>query len=134
MNNDRLIQFVPDRGRAEGANVGVVVVCPKLKAVRVLMCENSDGPTQHFGAAVVDECRLDSAKTALAHRLLADLAENPTSEAIERFRNLEGNALTLTAPRAVAVDEIGKVAAKLLDELVRLPNVTVNGPEARAHP
>jgi hypothetical protein len=116
-----LIQFVPDRGRAEGANVGVVVVCPELGAVRVLMSEGSESPKQRFGNTVVDEWRLDSAKTALEHRLISDLSEHPTLEALERIRELEGNALTMTAPRTVAVDDIGRVASKLLDELVLLP-------------
>ncbi len=40
-----LIQFVPDQGRAEGANVGAVLVCPAMKAVRVLMAPNNEAPT-----------------------------------------------------------------------------------------
>jgi hypothetical protein len=116
-----LIQFVPDCGRAEGANVGVVVVCPKLGAVRVLMSEGNEAPKQRFGVAVVEEWRLQAAKTALEHRLVAELTEQPTLEALERTRNLEGNALAISVPRTVAIDDISLVASKLLDELVRLP-------------
>jgi hypothetical protein len=116
-----LIQFVPDRGRAEGANVGVVVVCPKLGAVRVLMSEGNDSPKRRFGNAVVDEWQLDFAKTALEYRLIADLTEHPTLEALERIRELEGNALTMTVPRTVAVDDVKRVASKLFNELVLLP-------------
>ena len=127
-----LIQFVPDRGRAEGANVGVVVVCPKLAAFRVLMCESNDGPTRHFGVAVVEEARLDIAKNALAHRLRADLLERPTLETLERARSLEGNALVIGSPRSVAVGDIDRVAARLLDELVRVQHVTT-APTPRQH-
>ncbi len=119
-----LIQFVHDRGRAEGANGGVVVVCPNLAASRVLMCENNDGPTRHFGEAVVDEARLDSAKNALERRLRAELLERPTLQTLERARSLEGNALAITSPRSVLVDDIDRVSARSLDELVRIPRPT----------
>lgn len=119
-----LIQFVPDRGRAEGANVGVVVICPNQSQVRVMMCESSDGPEYRFGSAAVDEYRLSLAKTALSNRLLAGLAERPTLEKLERLRELEGNALVITPPRAVAVGDIDDVAGSLLDELVRVPETS----------
>lgn len=116
-----LIQFVPDRGRAEGANVGVVVICPKLGAIRVLMSSGNESPKQRFGNHVVDEWRLDAAKAALQHRLNSDLADQPSLDALEHVRKLEGNALTMTIPTTVAVDDIGRVASKLLEELVELP-------------
>lgn len=91
--------------------MGVVVVCPKLSAARVLICEGSEAPRERFGAAVVEQWRLESATVALKHWLLAELSERPTLETLERVRSLEGNALTLTPTRTVAVDDIDRVAA-----------------------
>ena len=67
-----------DAGRAEGANVGVVLVCPALGDVRVVMA----------------------------------------LEALERFGRREGNALVLSPPGTVAVDDPAGVSDRLHEELV----------------
>jgi hypothetical protein len=84
------------------------------------MSDENASSKQRFETSVVDDWRLDSAKTALEYRLVVDLSEHPTLETIEWIRNLEGNALTLTVPRTVTVDDIGRIANKLLEELVQL--------------
>lgn len=109
-----------------------MVVCPKLAAFRVLMCENNDGPTRHFGEAAVDAARLDSAKNALVHRLRAELLERPMLATLERARSLEGNALVITSPRSASVDDIDRVSGRLLDELVRVSRAATP-PTPRQH-
>lgn len=80
-------------------------------------------------AWLIERWRLESAMVAFKHRLLAELSERPTLETLERVRGVEGNALTLTPSRTVAVDDIARAAAKLLDELVRIPDHRRQGSE-----
>ena len=116
-----LIQYVPDVGRGEGANVGVVVVCPALGKISVRMSENNEGPKRRFLASSFDQARLTQAKVALAGRLYSELSAVPTLERLKLFANLEGNALSLTAPRTVVVDDLEQCATELFQELVFLP-------------
>lgn len=116
-----LIQYVPDVSRAEGANVGVVIVCPRLGSVAVRMAKNNEGPRQRFGATTFDAARLSHAMTALQNRIYSELSRSPTVAALEKVRVVEGNALALTPPRTVAVDNVDRVADELHEQLVYLP-------------
>ncbi len=115
-----LIQFMPNPGRAEAANVGIVLVCPDSGAVIVRMSETNAGPKLRFGSAAVDDVRLGYAKDAIRNRIYREIA--PTPESIETLRAIEGNALALTAPRAVRVDILERTADELFDELVHVPD------------
>ena len=114
-----LIQFMPNPGRSEGANVGVVLVCPRLRSVHVALSEDNEAPKRLFRAASFDDARLSIAKDAIAGRLKRDLADHPTLEGLQRARALEANSLTLTEPRSVAVfDNPEEIAESLNKELV----------------
>lgn len=116
-----LIQYVPDHGRAEGANVGIALVCPSKGEAAVVMSDNNEGPKRRFSAATFDDHRLTIAKRALAGRLRHELEAAPALETLARSRNLEGNALILSEPRTVAVDgPTLSVAESLCKELVYL--------------
>lgn len=116
-----LIQFMPNPGRAEGANVGLVLVCPEQKRVSVNLSVGNEAPKRLFRASSFDAARLAIAKESLAARLQADLGSDPTLEGLRRARALEANSLVLTEPRAVAVHDDPEVVAQLLSrELVYL--------------
>jgi hypothetical protein len=117
-----LIQYVPDHGRAEGANVGVAVVCPALGVASVVMSPNNEGPAQRFGKGTFDDVRLRFAKEALMSRLRVELSEQPNPEGLLRARSLEANSLVLSEPRTLVVDaDLLEVAKQLCTELVFLP-------------
>lgn len=116
-----LIQFMPNPGRAEGANVGLVLVCPERKSVCVHLSGNNEAPKRLFRAASFDDARLAIAKESLAARLRSDLGSDPTFEGLRRARALEANSLVLTEPRTVAVlSDPQEVAEQLYRELVYL--------------
>jgi hypothetical protein len=116
-----LIQYVPDRGRAEGANVGVVLVCPALQRVHVALSDNNEGPKRRFGASSFDDVRLSIAKESLKGRLRLDLAEHPSVDALKHCRDIEANSLTLSEPRSIAIDNDVEAAAEaLMIELVHI--------------
>lgn len=60
-----LIQFVPNPGRAEGANVGLVRISPAEGRLTVRMAENNEAPKRFFRAGSFDEVRLSLAKEAM---------------------------------------------------------------------
>jgi len=116
-----LIQFVPDAGRAEGANVGIAIVCPADGSFYVLVSENNEAPGRRFGKGSFDDTRLTVAKRAIAERLRHDLAAAPNLDGLLRSGALEGNSLVVSAPRSVAVAEsVAVTARELHDELVYL--------------
>lgn len=117
-----LIQYVPDRGRAEGANVGVVLVCPSLRIAHIALSDNNEGPKRRFGSKSFDDVRLSIAKESLKGRLRGDLAEHPTVDGLQRCRDLEANSLTLSEPRSMALEDGVEAAAEaLMMELVHTP-------------
>jgi hypothetical protein len=117
-----LIQFIPDPGRAEGATVGLALVCPALRQVHIVVSDNNEAPTQRFGKKSFDAARLNISKAALGDRLRFELADNPTLECLVRVRSLEGNSLALSEPRPVAVRVDARATAiALYQELVYLP-------------
>lgn len=116
-----LIQFVPDPGRQEGANVGVVVVCEERAEIVVRMSDNNEAVKRRFTARSFDAARLNIAKDALRGRLVTDLANEPTLTRLNHVRAVEANALVLSEPRAVAVSlDAAYAAEQLFRELVHV--------------
>ena len=115
-----LIQFVPDAGRAEGANVGVAIVCPADGSFHVVLSDSNEAPGRRFGKGSFDDARLTVAKRAIAERLRHDLSANPNLDGLLRAGSLEGNSLILSAPRAAVADDVAMTARALHDELVHL--------------
>ncbi len=121
---------MPNPGRAEGANVGLVLVCPERKSVCVHLSDNNEAPKRLFRASSFDDARLAIAKESLAARLRSDLGSEPTLEGLRRTRGLEANSLCLTEPRTVAVlGEPQEVAEQLHRELV-YPEPLRRGPRS----
>ncbi len=109
-----LIQFQPNVGRREGINIGVVLVCPELKAVRVKMTSDDTRVGQVFGEQ--DWERFKIAKQALATRLEKWLP--PTEAGLNHFIGCEASNLVLLSYRQVLVADVEDTLHKLFEELV----------------
>ena len=75
-----LIQYCPDPGRLEAANLGVLLFSPEVGFLDARMASTNERVRRFFGAASFEGWALDSAKDALRARLRTDR---------ESFRSLE---------------------------------------------
>jgi hypothetical protein len=110
-----IIQFRPHEARAEGVNVGVVVVCPAKNAVKALFAANNQAVKKRFGSGALDDVRLASAKRAFRNRL-EQMA--PEETALRGFISQEAGALVLLEPRPIVVGDLDADLASLFNELV----------------
>lgn len=113
-----IIQFCPDRGRAEGANIGVVVLCPSLGFIDVKTSAGNDRVRRFFGARSFDPQRLNVMKRAIEARVREKSDWRNGLEDLERFIASRANDLQLTPPRAVKTADPAAELASLFDELV----------------
>lgn len=119
-----LIQYCPDRGRAEAANVGVLVLCPALGFAEAKMSTNDRRVKRFFGGNAFDAKRLRLIKAALEARISVkqDWAEGLAD--LERFIATRANDIQLTAPRAMKTAnpkiDLSGLFAELVEETTKL--------------
>lgn len=113
-----LIQYVPDAERAEGANVGVVLVCPGEGQIQVVTFDNPDAIYDHCLLKHVDGHRFISELEALAYRLRQDASWLETIEDIKKWGQQESDRLVLLPPRRLRVRSAREDANKLFKRLV----------------
>lgn len=118
-----IVQFCPDLDRAECANVGVLLVVPKLGFVSVRFGNDNEAPKRRFGADAYDDARLTLAKMALEGRIKAEAAAWTTAEDLERFARLEGNHLVFSKARVILVDDPKAEVEELYTRLVHVDGV-----------
>jgi hypothetical protein len=110
-----LIQYCPVLARAEGVNVGLVIVCADLNAVRFQFSTHNVLVQQRFGPTAFDDQRLTSAKLALAARL----ARLPADEsAFRQWLGSEAGKLVFHEPRPLVVRDLEQDLARLFRDLV----------------
>lgn len=98
-----LIQYCPDLGRLEAANVGVLLFSPEKEFLKAVMSSNNRRIRQFFGAAGHDWVRINSFKKGLQERLETERASIRTLEDLRRFILLRANLLQITPPRPMKV-------------------------------
>lgn len=112
-----LIQFCPDLGRMECANVGVVLVVVPYQAY-LKMSPTNDVPRRRGFS--FDDARLTLAKIAIANRFEREAPSWTDSQELQSFRSREGNNLILTAPKTVLFEDPEKTLEELYSELVAI--------------
>lgn len=118
-----IVQFCPDLERGECANVGVVLVVPKLQFVEVRFGNDNEAPKRRFGADAYDDARLTLSKRALEGRIRVEGRTWTAGEDLERFARLEGNHLMLSKPRVILVEEPQAEIDDLYTRLVHVDGV-----------
>jgi hypothetical protein len=116
-----LIQYCPDRGRQECANLGVVLVTPTLDLFTKLSPDNRI--PKHRGFEFDDE-RLTMAKKAVVSRLRAESFTWRDPNDMNTFRKKEGNSIILTATNVVLTEDPIEEIENLYRELVEFPGVS----------
>src|SRR5438270_13906920 len=80
-----LIQYCPDLGRLEAANVGVLLFCPERQFLKARTSGNNSRIIHFFGSEGHDWVRLNAFKRGLEDRLVIEGNEIETVEQLERF-------------------------------------------------
>ena len=100
-----LIQYCPDLGRMETANIGVLLFCPERFFLKVLMNENNRRIRRFFGSEGQDWLRLNSFKKGLEERISHEVASIRQLEDLEQFIVRCANLLQITPPRPMKVTD-----------------------------
>src|SRR5215472_9475333 len=94
-----VVQYCPDRFRAEAVNVGLVLLCLDPHAVRVRMTGNHDRVRRLFSIARPELKNLKLSTQGLASRIELSAGELRTLEHLAAFAASRANDLRLTEPR-----------------------------------
>ena len=113
-----LIQYCPDRGRLEAANIGVLLFCPEPRYLRARLSSGNERIRHFFGDEAGDLKQLNAMKKMLEHRLEVETGEISDLAGLQRFAALLANEFIISAPRPTLVEEADVELAQLFDDLV----------------
>lgn len=113
-----LVQYCPDRFRAEAVNVGLVLLCLEPHALRVQMITRHDRVRKLFGIGGEELKNLDLATKRLKSRLESANGEIRTEDDLAAFAASRANDLRLTEPRLAKIERIDDDFERLFEELV----------------
>jgi hypothetical protein len=116
-----LIQYCPDLGRLEAANVGVLLFRPEPHFFKALTSRRNSRIIHFFGSEGHDRARINAFKKGLEDRIALEGAEIRTLEQLERFIAQRANLLQITPPRPMKVLDAEKDLADLYQELLGEP-------------
>jgi hypothetical protein len=100
-----LIQYCPDLGRLEAANIGVLLFSPERQFLKALTTRNNSRIIQFFGSEGHDWVRINAFKKGLEDRIALEGAAIKSVDDLQRFIDLRANILQITPPRPMKVTE-----------------------------
>jgi hypothetical protein len=100
-----LIQYCPDLGRLEAANVGVLLFCPERRYLKALTAKGNKRIIHFFGSEGHDWGRINAFKRGLEDRIQLENADIKTLDDLRRFIALRANILQLTDPRPMKLTD-----------------------------
>ncbi|HPF37586.1 MAG TPA: DUF3037 domain-containing protein [Phycisphaerae bacterium] len=113
-----VVQYVPDSGRAEAANVGVVLFVPSLNWIELRASETLDRVRKFFAPGKAQLARITIAIESLRHRIEHARDEFQSEADLAQFVAAKADAVRLTPPRVAMVDEPHNELNELYAELV----------------
>lgn len=116
-----LIQYCPDLGRLEAANVGVLLFCPEMGFLKSRTVRSNARIRKFFGSEGHDWRRIDTFKKGLVDRLEHEAAGIQSLENLEQFIALRANLLQITPPRPMKVTDPDKELEELFREITGEP-------------
>ena len=113
-----VVQFCPDRFRAEAVNVGLVLLSIDPHALRVKMTGNYDRIRRLFAIGKPELKNLKVSTHGLSSRIEESADELRTSEDLAAFAASRANDLRLTEPRLAKLDNVEDDLERLFAQLV----------------
>ncbi|HEX7376780.1 MAG TPA: DUF3037 domain-containing protein [Pirellulales bacterium] len=116
-----VVQYCPDRFRAEALNVGLVLLCVDPHALRVRMTDNYDRARKLFAIGKSDLKNLKFSTQGLTSRIENSADELRTPEDLSAFAASRANDLRLTEPRLAKLGNFDDDFERLFAQLVERP-------------
>jgi hypothetical protein len=113
-----VVQYCPDRSRAEAANVGVLLFSPQHRFLKVRTADGNQRLRRFFGKQVGNLAEINLLKELLEDRIASESEEIRDLASLQRFVGLMANELRLTDPRPVRVEEPEADLDQLFADLV----------------
>lgn len=117
-----VVQFCPDPSRSEGANIGVVLLCPDHEYLGILLSSGNTRIAKFFGRDSFDAAQVQTEKRALAARidgLKEAMGDDAAREAYEKLVATRANRLRITSTRTVKVIDPEEELESLFQDLVQ---------------
>lgn len=113
-----VIQYCPNRFRAEAVNVGLVLLCPDPLDVRVQMTRKFDRVRKLFAIKGLDLDSLKLTTEGMRCRIECAAVDWLTADDMASFAASRANDLRLSEPRLAKIEEIDVDFKRLFSELV----------------
>lgn len=123
-----LVQFCPDPGRAEVANIGILLFCPNQCYLGVKMAASHERIRTLFPWVPFDDQQLNAMKSWLRDRIAVEKDRLRALADVEHFAATRFNEVRLTAPRSLVVEMPKQQLDALFRELVETPPVPKREP------
>ena len=115
-----IVQYCPDLGRKESANVGVILLVPSLNYINGVEDPSNARAKKFFGDSITNWELFNAGKNAIFNRIVKDKNYFRTVDDLDRFANTRGNSFILTEPRSCRIDKAPfLVLSELFDDLVK---------------
>lgn len=113
-----VVQYVPDDGRGEAANVGVLLYVPSNRWIDVKVSASLERVRQFFRPGRQELRRIELALDAFSDRMQLARGEFSDESDLIQFCASRADAVRPSAPRLVMVEEPYRELENLFDELV----------------
>lgn len=113
-----VIQYCPDRFRAEAVNVGLVLLCVEPHVLRVRMTSSYERVKRLFGVTRGDLANIKLSTHGMESRIEKSADEFRTPEDLAAFAASRANDLHLTEPRLAIVENFDADFERLFAQLV----------------
>lgn len=122
-----LIQFCPDRGRAEAVNVGLVLFVPAERRLEVRMAQTSRRVQQIFGKGAIDPWWLKTVRESFERGLMTEhrAGRFMSAEDLDRYFSTLGNDIIATPARPTQVEDARASLERLYARFVEATTVGV---------
>lgn len=118
-----ILQYVPDPERAEGVNVGIVLLCPERKFFQAKTSTDTQRVRRLIRNSVeFDLGRFDTLKEAFTERIASEAKQIRSLEDFQQFVATRANQFRLTAPRPTKFEMPEAELSRLFDSLVAEPS------------
>src|SRR5205823_13691930 len=103
-----IIQYCPDLGRMEVANIGVLLFCPDRGFLKARTSSDNARIRHFFGDEGHDWARINSFKAGIGERLDVEQDELRTLDALNLFIAQRANLIQITSQRPMKVLDTDK--------------------------
>jgi hypothetical protein len=113
-----VVQFMPDGGRAEAANTGVLLFVPERRMIESRVSDSLERVRQFFRPGRQELRRIELALEAFKHRMELARSEIETEAELAQFAAARADSIRLTAPRLMMTSNPYSDLDALYEELV----------------